>query len=352
MGINLLQPKVPNYENLAPYIKRIDSVGMYSNFGPLNEELISRLSNYFKVDGTQIHSVSNATQGLCGALQILSSNVNESWELPSWTFAATAAAIKQSKLEGTFCDVDEQWRVIPGNTKNHILDVLPFGDGLRSVPITNNYNFKVIDGAASFDALKGVGNALDSKSILIISMHATKLLAGGEGGIVITKNDEWSAKFRSWTNYGFDGSRISINDGTNAKISEYTAAIALASLDQWEEVREKLLKSSIIALEISNNLGLSVNPSMSSGYATPYWIIKCNSIDQKKRFVTSLKNNSIASRDWWEAGCHKMPAFSNFNKSNLMNTELLAAQTLGLPFHYFLNEKDFVNIYDALSSVK
>jgi len=351
MKIDLLRPKVPNLEDLAPYIKRIDSAGMYSNFGPLNEELISRLASYFHVKESNIHTVSNATQGINGAVQILSNDEDITWDVPAWTFTATPVALKQAGVKGLFCDIDEEWRIIPSSKNTHLIDVLPFGDNLRKIPLLSDKLSKVVDGAASFDALKKVGDRLDNESFLIISMHATKLLAAGEGGIVIIKNAELSKKFRSWTNYGFENSRSSINVGTNAKISEYTAAVALASLDKWDLVRKKILENSKIALEISQNLSLTVNVSMIEGYATPYWILKCESPDQKKRFVSSLSSNSIASRNWWEIGCHKMPAFSDFKHGSLDNTDKVSSVTLGLPFHYFMQESDFLKIYNVLKKV-
>jgi hypothetical protein len=55
----------------------------------------------------------------------------------------------------------------------------------------------------------------------------------------------------------------------NAKISEYTAAVTLASLDQWGTVKAKIIKNSKLAIEISTSLNLPVNPSLQSGFATP-----------------------------------------------------------------------------------
>jgi dTDP-4-amino-4,6-dideoxygalactose transaminase len=350
MSISLMQPKLPSYEDLAPYFRKIDSNRMYSNFGPLNELLLSRLSKYFEVDESEIHTVSNATQGLIGTLEIISEGSDAIWDIPSWTFAASAIALKQVNGIGSFCDIDGDWRIIPSTKSDRFVDVLPFGESIRDSSRALENSFKVIDGAASFDALKGVGKKLDRNSFLVISMHATKLIAGGEGGIVITKNPLWAERFKSWTNYGFEGSRISKNLGTNAKISEYTAAIALASLDQWEEIRSKILDNSKIAISISEDNGFSVNSSMKHGFATPYWILDCKDRQQKNRVLDELTKLSIPTRNWWESGCHEMPAFAEFRMNSLEETEKVASKTIGLPFHYFLKEHDFEVINNALQS--
>ena len=351
MSISLMQPKLPTYEELAPYFRKIDSSKMYSNFGPLNELLISRLAAYFEVDESEIHTVSNATQGLIGTVEILSEESDAIWDIPSWTFAASAIALKQARAIGSFCDIDINWRVVPSADSDRLIDVLPFGESLRESTPPLEKSLKIIDGAASFDALKGVGKLLDRNSFLVISMHATKLIAGGEGGIVISKNPLWADRFKSWTNYGFEGSRISKNLGTNAKISEYTAAIALASLDQWEEIRGKILDNSKIAISISENRGFSVNSSMKHGFATPYWILDCKDSEQKMQVVNEMTKRSIPTRNWWESGCHEMPAFSDFKRKSLEETRKVATRTIGLPFHYFLREQDFEVIDEALRNV-
>jgi dTDP-4-amino-4,6-dideoxygalactose transaminase len=355
MRIDLMRPRLPTYEELAPYIKAIDKNGFYTNFGPLNEELISRLSIYFNVSTRNLHTVSNATQGINGAVQILNNfeqdRENAFWDLPSWTFAATPAALLQANAKGQFCDVDTEWRVTPSFNTDKIIDVLPFGDAIRNNLLPTSYKYKIIDGAASFDALKNIGDNLDSNTILIISMHATKLLAGGEGAIVITKNNDWSDKFHSWSNFGFTNSRNSVNRGTNAKISEYTAAVTLASLDQWESTKAKIMENSNLAIEITKDLKLTTNPSLQAGFATPYWILECESINQKKKFISGLKSENVQFRDWWESGCHNMEGFATIRRNNLDITELLASKTIGLPFHYYMEEKDFSLIHSLLRSL-
>jgi dTDP-4-amino-4,6-dideoxygalactose transaminase len=355
MRIDLMRPRLPTYEELAPYIKAIDQNGFYTNFGPLNEELISRLSVYFNVSTRNVHTVSNATQGINGAVQILESfgqdRKNEFWDLPSWTFTATPAALLQANAMGQFCDIDSEWRVKPSFNTDKIIDVLPFGDAIRANPLSTSYKYKIIDGAASFDALKNVGDRLDSNTVLIISMHATKLLAGGEGGIVITKNNDWSDQFHSWTNFGFMNARNSVGRGTNAKISEYTAAITLASLDKWESTKAKIMTNSNLAIEITKDLKLTTNPSLRAGFATPYWILQCESINQKKSFISRLESENVQTRDWWESGCHNMEGYATIRRNDLVNTEILAAKTIGLPFHYFMEEKDFSFIHGLLKAL-
>jgi len=43
-----------------------------------------------------------------------------------------------------------------------------------------------------------------------------------------------------------------------------------------------------------------------------------------------------------------MEGFMSIKRSKLSNTELIAATTIGMPFHYFMEEDDFSLIHSVL----
>lgn len=350
--INLMKPKMPKAGDLSIYLQQIDDSGIYSNFGPLSSRLIARLSDHFGVEEDQIVLMNNATLGLLGAISILSeSGAGNRISLPSWTFTASASAAILSGCNASFEDIEDDWRIRNSDGYQFVLDVLPFGDSLRDAtasPLKAKY--QVIDGAASFDALHQVGGSLPENSVLVVSMHATKLVGAGEGGICIASSPEIASELRAWTNFGFDGGRTSRRIGTNSKISEYAAAVALASLDCWEDTRSILNQQRMIALDISNSLGFSVIDSMAKGHISPYWILKFDSPEIKGRVIDSFLKNDIETRDWWGSGCHTMAAYRSIEHADLSKTIWASKTSLGLPFHAYLSAQDFELMHKALSS--
>jgi len=290
----------------------------------------------------------NATLALQGAIETSEPSRNP-WKVPSWTFVATPLAIKKAGKPFSFVDVDsETWRAIFSEDDENLVDVLPFGDDLdferlRKKPLTN----LVIDAAASFAALARPLPKSLHRFAIIFSLHTTKLLPAGEGAVMVTNCSEWATAFRSWTNFGFSTGRKSILFGTNAKLSEYAAAVALGSLDGFEEVKEKLLKIQSYAFNISNDLGLEPHPSMRKRLISPYWILDFKSKDQKLKAKFALEEYRIESRDWWEAGCHNEPIFSE-QRVSLPKTDLIAANTLGLPMHTQLKKIELDEVKDVL----
>jgi dTDP-4-amino-4,6-dideoxygalactose transaminase len=318
--IPILIPSSPTSGELAKYLKMIDKNRKYSNFGPLYFELVHRLSKYFNVSEDNLVLLSNATLAIAGAINTAKVK-DKRWLTPSWTFAATPMGILQGGGVPKFVDINKEWRAEFKKSKGNILDVLPFGDGLRESYEIFNRDFIVIDAAASFDALKNI-KLENSRSIaIIISMHATKLISAGEGGIFLTNDSEWAARVRTWSNFGFKtGSRTASGTGINAKMSEYNAAIGLASMDGWSNTRKQLLDLTETVVQMSHSYGFGIIPSMSKRLVTPYWIIKFGTKEQKLNLSKEFMDRQIETRNWWESGCHQMPAFQKFQRENLVKT--------------------------------
>jgi len=347
--IPILIPDIPTFESVLKYLKRIDSAKKYSNFGPLNEELLNRLALHLNLPVAHLQTASNATQAIEGA--ILTSGVSENeWEMPSWTFAATAHAAIRSGARVRLVDVSiDNWRASFSGERSNLIDVLPFGDGIDLHRLPSNFKTLLIDGAASFVALKNCSIDDSRKIGVVLSLHATKLLPAGEGAVFFSNCSEWSKRFKQWTNYGFNDDRQSQFLATNAKLSEYSAAIALSALDNMESTFVQLSQKMNTVRALSKTFNLGVHPAMSKGILTPYWIVKLSDAKQKTYLRESLNAFGVMSRDWWSGGCHLHPAFAQVPKTSLDSTQQLFETTLGLPFHNYLSSDDISRIKRALN---
>lgn len=338
--IPILIPEVPNLKKISRYIKQIDESKIYSNFGPLENELRRRLSELWQVPSHCIVTACNATLAIQGAIET-SEESEKIWKVPSWTFVATPLAIHKAGKKFEFVDIDpESWRAVFSTEDENIVDVLPFGDDLdlsrfRKEPLSN----LVIDGAASFAALSKPLPKSNHSFALVVSLHATKLLPAGEGAVMVTNNPDWAKRFRAWTNFGFTHERKSSLFGTNAKLSEYSAAVALASLDEFPETKIRMSQIQAQALQISHSLGLKTHPSMQKGIISPYWIIRFESPERKKVTQTFFESFGIQTRDWWGTGCHNEPVFKNIFSAK-PQTDLVACSTLGIPMYPELSASD------------
>ena len=349
--IPMLIPAMPSTEDLLPYLQRIDQSKIYSNFGPLVNELELRLADYFSVDQANIATASNGTLALAAAIATAPAPADAEWYAPSWTFTATAAAALQVNKTIRFCDVDTGWRASPAGGARFLIDVLAFGDEADSSRFEDPPECLIIDAAASFDALQAVALPEAVCCGAIVSLHATKLVSTGEGGVFISNDPDWVQRFRRWTNFGMWGSRNSIDAGSNAKLSEYAAAVGLASLDKWPAVRFGWEISKHRSLERCRTYGFKTAPAMQRNHVTPYWQVDFESAELADAVSVHFSEMNIETRKWWSRGCHEMPAYACVPQDDLAHTALIAATTLGLPCFPSMTDDQWSRIDAALTAV-
>ena len=94
--------------------------------------------------------------------------------------------------------------------------------------------FLIRDRHCSADRCSGCAGyqKIGSTTSAVFSLHATKPLAVGEGGFVATACREFADRVRTRSNFGFESGEVKYL-GTNAKLSEYHAAVGMAALQGW-----------------------------------------------------------------------------------------------------------------------
>ena len=209
--------------------------------------------------------------------------------------------------------------------------------------------FHIIDAAASLGNFDDLSN-IEKNMAVIISLHATKILGCGEGGLVIFGDAELAKEFRSWTNFGFSGERDSLIFGaTNGKLSEISCAHALASLQEFSQKEDIYVdlrkKVNLISRE------LRILPEvMDDNRVSPYWIVQFESLERRNMVERILNESGVETRRWWPKPLSKMPAFSGEQVESTaeVNSSFLANTTLGLPFHLKLSDLDIHEIASRL----
>ena len=247
--VPLLVPDMPSPQELLPWLERMRAARHYSNFGPLVQELEAAFAQQFSLSQAQITTVANATQGLELTLLALGLPSGSRVLIPSFTFVATATAVIRAGYQPVLADVDaHSWLLTPEIARaacrqasiHAVLPVATFGmphDMHAWQQFEQDTGLPaVIDAAAAYGSqwLNG------AEGTLVFSLHATKSLPAGEGGLVVSTRPGLAAKVRQLSNFGINldpaglpaGTLASV--GSNAKMSEYHAAIGLVSLQKWE----------------------------------------------------------------------------------------------------------------------
>ena len=345
--IPVMKPKVVYPKSSLHRLRDVAQSGVFSNFGPQVQELEQRFADLFGVASSHVVTAANATLAIAGAMSV---SPALSWRIPAWTFAATAHAAARSGLPFRFVDVSpETWMIdasAPGPAGEGTVLVLPFGAPLAEAKWSDDAEV-VVDAAASLRSMVHQFPNLPLRTSLVFSLHATKVLGIGEGALAVFGDADRAAAFRSWSNFGFDGSRESLSSGTNAKMSEYVAALLHTELDQWPQTLRDWTDLRTLVDRASDQTGLTLQPH-SRGVVSPYWIAV---LEDSAATQHALAEAGIGTRRWWGPGLHRMPAFTGVPFADLQHTENIASRSLGLPFFRGLTHEQITRIVKVLKQV-
>jgi dTDP-4-amino-4,6-dideoxygalactose transaminase len=354
----VLKPLLPTAEKIIPYLHQIDANRWYTNYGPLVQQFEASLAKHFAVEQNELTTSTNATLALSQTLLALGVPTGSACIMPSWTFVATPAAALWAGLQPCFVDVDPvTWLITPDQVSEvartrpvgAVVVVSAFGAPLdlaawdqfshsTGIPV-------VVDAAAGFDGFKNCGQSMNSTPV-VISLHATKVSGIGEGAVVVTRDSKLTGKIRSFGNFGFDGSRDALISGTNAKMSEYTAATGLALLAEWPERRAGWAElTDAFAKEVEATPELKMAPGFNEGWISSYGLIELPSWTSADKMEVLLRQEGIETRQWWGKGCHKQSAYRDFWQASLLETNRLGQQTLGLPFWLGMTVDDVGEVF-------
>ena len=304
----------------------------------------------------------NATTGL--EIAIRACELTGEVIIPSFTFVATAHALKWVGIEPVFCDVDpDTHNIDPRKIESLITDkttaiigVHLWGRGCdveALEDIARRYNLKLLfDAAHAFGCShqqKMIGNFGD---VEVFSFNATKFCNSFEGGAIVTNNSEFADKIRYMKNFGFSNYDCVDFIGTNGKMSEVSAAMGLTSLESIEDfINTNRENYHQYLQELSNIPGvnlISYDEAEKCNYQ--YVIVEIDEsiagINRDKVYQILWAENVLARR-YFYPGCHQMePYRSRIADMGLMltNTRHLAARVLALPTGTAIGAKEISNI--------
>ena len=334
----------------------------YLTEGPVTKEFENVFRNYIGCDFGI--AVTSCTTGLEVALRCLNIESGDEVIVPDYTYPATASVIPIVGAKAVIVDVDKDSMLIDydaienaiTNKTKAIIPVSGFGNPLDYVRlniIKEKYNLFIIEDAAcsigaEYNDIK-VGNHAD---ISVFSLHPRKFITSGEGGMITTNNKEWADWMNSFKHFGMsmnNAERKGIEFeiiGTNYKLSNILAAVALGQMSHIDQLLEK-------RIELANNYVklLKDNPKI---------IIPNTTINGKhsyQSFCIFINNRDEIMQKMREIGVevqigtyslHMHNAFKNPNKIKLMgsfpNSQHVFKHCLTLPLFHELtfNQQEFI----------
>jgi len=352
LKIPVMKPKLATFEEVAPFLKRIDQSNIYSNHGPLVCELEEAYSKYLNVNKDLIVALANATQAIQGLVSI---SRNKDWIVPDYTFSATGLAVLNANRNLHICDVNLiDWKIDvnlinEGQKSFGIIPVMPFGSKIDFYPY-RDFEDVIIDAAASLGAIPPTFSEMPKSWAVVYSLHATKVLGAGEGAIVVCGNTGQANSLRAWSNFGFSSNRTSEIQGTNAKMSEMGAAYGLYSVINMKIEKTEWLKSQGFVATQTKEFAWTTFINSKPQFQ-PYWIASFKDEEEKRIVIGRLNQAGIQSREWWAKPLSLQKAFSEAKTVSLNgNAKLLSGVHLGLPMYQNLSANVVLDICEVIQT--
>lgn len=241
--INVTKSHLPPLEDYVAMLRGIWNRGHLTNNGPLVVELERLLAQKLAVK--HLFLVCNGMLGLHIALK--AANIKGSVLTTPFSYVATSAAVAWEGHRLAYADIDESLCLSPA----HCEAAWPEDAGaiLATHVYGNACDVKGLQKLAAekkvpliFDAAHAFGAVLDGRSlasfgdISMLSFHATKLFHTVEGGALITADDELAHRISYLRNFGHASPESFHDIGTNAKMSEFHAAMGLCNLPVIDEL--------------------------------------------------------------------------------------------------------------------
>lgn len=327
----------------------------YLAYGPQIEEFENNFAEYCnRKFGVTCNS---GTSALYLAIKALKLPKESEVILPSMAITSLLNAIEKNNLTPIFCDVDSKtWNATYETIKSKITSKTSAIIIVDTYGLTVNTDdifklkqeypdIKIIEDAA--EAHGGCHNDIKAGSIGDIStfsFYANKIITTGEGGMVLTDDEEVYKQLLADRNINFVERKRYIHSeaGFNFRMTNLQCCIGLGQLlniNKTIKHRKRIAKRYNKNLKVNKNIQLPFN---GKGYDNVYWYYSIVIKNNYDKVIKALQDSNIEYRHFFYP-LHKQP-FINSNEI-LPNSEYLANNGLILPTYTGLtNEQiDFIS---------
>jgi perosamine synthetase len=336
--------------------------------GPKTEEFERLVADYVGVK----HSiaVSSGTAALHLIVKSLGIGPDDEVIVPSFTFAASVNAFLYEGAKPVFVDIEPDTynldpeyveKSITSKTKA-IMAVDVFGHPVEWDEINRvgaKHGLKIID-----DSCEAIGAEYKGRKIGVFgdagafAFYPNKQMTTGEGGMVVTDNDEIARLCRSMRNQGrgemsawLEHDRL----GYNYRLDELSSALGVT---QFKRIEEFIKKREEVAEKYTTRLKSYdwVKTQVVRPYVRMSWFVYVLTLQEgmnRDVIIQSMEDEGVPARGYF-LPVHQQKyireMFGNLD-GTLPVTGSIATRTLALPFHNNLTSEEVDTVVEVLKHV-
>ncbi|MDD2830173.1 MAG: UDP-4-amino-4,6-dideoxy-N-acetyl-beta-L-altrosamine transaminase [Sulfuricurvum sp.] len=332
------------------------------------EEFESAIASY--VGAKHCISFNSATSALLAAYAVGEIKEDDEIITTPISFVATSNMAIALGANPKFCDIK-----MDGNIDEHLIESLITPHTKAIVPvdfagkpvaikkikeIAQKHNLLVIE-----DSSHALGSGIGHQKIgsfadmTIFSFHAIKPITTGEGGAVVTDNDEFAQRLRLFRSHGIIKKQLWNSDmvslGHNFRLTEFAAALGLSQLhklNRFLETREHIARYYDERFsEHKLFTTISIDSSEQSARHLYPLLLNPELHCVKEEIFAELQTRGLGVQ------VHYKPIYQNsfykekFGEQRLATTELFYKSELSIPCHQKMTMEEAVTIADTVLDV-
>lgn len=357
---------IPNFpeEDIPKILEKLKEP-LLSGFltqGPNVQEFEERWRRYI---GTRhAIAVNSCTAALHIALECIGIGKGDEVIVPSNTFVSTANVVLFCSAKPIFAEIDPRtFNINPGDIENMITEktkaIIPVHlagqpcEMDQIMKIAKEHNLYVFEDAAHAHGSVYHGKKCGTFGIAnSFSFYPTKVMAGAEGGIITTDNNEIAERARRLRNCGRGGmGPLEITDiGYNYRMNELQAILCLYQMDNLEMLLERRKKIADYYTEGLDEIEGIESPYKIDDVKCSYYtyIIKVNSDRDKLR--ERLNHRGIGTSIMYHP-VHLQPVYRKlfgYKEGMLPITEKVSKRVMSLPIYPKMSDDDVDYVISAL----
>lgn len=331
----------------------------------LGQEVRELERDFAQATGVQYGiGVGSGTDAIALGLQACGILPGDEVLIPANTFIATVIGAVHAGAkpilvdcypETALMDLEAAAKAITPKTKA-IMPVHLYGQMVSPTALLDfakTYNLTVFEDAAQAHLAHREGYTAGSVGrASAYSFYPSKNLgAFGNGGIVLTDDEEIAQKIRCYRNYGAAKKYIHTELGTNSRLDTLQAAVLkvkLPHLKEWNLARNRAAKQYDQALHPLKELGITpMRNNSDTGHIYHLYVIRVQSPCPLSRdeIQAKLSDRGILTGIHYPIPCHLQPAYKHlgYQEGDFPHSENLCQNILSLPMYPGLTA-EFVNI--------
>ena len=340
--------------------------------GPKNEALEQMFIDMFHVKYAV--SVTNCTGALHLACMLCGLGPGDEVLCPSLTFAASVNCIRYAGATPVFCDIvsQEHLNIDPKEIEKKITSktkavVVVHMAGFPAkmdeiMVIARKHNLRVIEDACHGPLSEYKGKKLGTiGDVAAFSFFSNKNISTGEGGMLITNNEEFAKKARLLRSHGMTtmsyqraGGHATAYDivelGYNYRLDDIRASIAIEQMKKLPgDLEKRILVRKRYLEKLANVKGVVVPfadcTEFVSNYIMP--VVLTNSTKEKRDAIRDKIHECGVQTSVHYPAIHRFSIYKDY-KAELPVTEYVTDNEITLPMYASLSDADVDFIVETL----